>query len=133
MRLAALRAVEKEATGLERTQLLERLLQDGSGIIVMDAGRIMGYGFRRNFGRGELIGPVAASSEVQAKGLIASLISTAKEFVRIDIEGAQTGPVPWLEGQGLADWGPVTRMVRGRVSPCSWIMKQFAVASQAFG
>lgn len=129
----ALCAMETEATGFDRAELLAYLLQDGHGVIATDAGSIVGYGFRRNFGRGELIGPIVASSEEMAKSIIASLIATASAFVRIDCDDSQTGLTSWLKKQGLTDRGLVTRMARGITSQRFSIVRQFAVASQALG
>ena len=131
--LAALNAAEKNATGLDRKQVLVRLLKDGNGVIAVDAASIVSYAFRRNFGRGELIGPVVASSEAMAKSLIGSLISTARGFVRIDCIEPQSSLASWLVARGLADCGPVTRMVRGALPTLDKGSRQFAVASQAFG
>ena len=127
-----LTALDRSATGQDRTDLFAALLEIPSGVMLDDDGAAVGVALLRRFGRGHLIGPVVAPDAASAKALISHLLGQhAGEFIRIDVPEA-AGLSEWLQHLGLADAGPAIRMVRGPLvrSGPPWT---FALASQALG
>lgn len=126
------KALDRTATGLARDALLGAILAQADGVIV--EAQAAGFALRRRFGRGDLIGPVVAADVVTAQAMIATLLAARPgEFVRLDVPEA-AGLSAWLATLGLADVGPVLRMVRGRapeVAPDH--LRTFVLALQAFG
>jgi predicted N-acetyltransferase YhbS len=131
--LAAIAGLDRMACGMDRTTLLAKLLGEPGGIVLEGRGGITGFALTRLFGRGRVIGPVAAPDLARAKALIASLIERhAGEFLRIDFP-KECGLAPWLATAGLPETGTVVRMVRGTDAPSHGAVRTFALASQAFG
>jgi GNAT superfamily N-acetyltransferase len=130
---AALAALDRDATGMDRGPLIAALLSAGTAIILDRSGTPSGFAVTRRFGRGDVIGPVVAPDVAGARALIAHcLAERAGQFVRIDVPEAGD-LAPWLAEQGLNDAGPALRMVRGPASRPAGRARTFAIASQAFG
>ena len=125
--------LDREATGLERRQMLEKLLQSGDGYVLQHDGMARGYAVSRLFGRGHVIGPVVAESLTDARALIeAALARLGSVFVRIDTSAtSQLGE--WLEGIGLEQVGDATTMILGTPAPSSGPARVFAIPNQSFG
>lgn len=124
--------LDREATGLERGQMLEKLLQSGDGYVLQRDGMARGYAISRLFGRGHVIGPVVAETPTDAQALIeAALARLGRAFVRIDTPCSQL--VEWLEGIGLEQVGDATTMILGRPAPSSGPARVFAIPNQSFG
>jgi predicted N-acetyltransferase YhbS len=131
--LAAIAGLDRMACGMDRTTLLAKLLGEPGGVVLEGRGGITGFALTRVFGRGRVIGPVAAPDLTRAKALIASLIERhTGEFLRIDFP-KECGLAPWLATAGLPETGSVVRMVRGTDAPAHGAVRTFALASQAFG
>ncbi|MDE2334051.1 MAG: GNAT family N-acetyltransferase [Rhodospirillales bacterium] len=132
---AVLAALDRAATGSDRSRVLAALLQARSGVVLDRAGTIRGFALLRRFGHGLLIGPVEAPDAASAKAMILHhLGSHAGQFIRIDVP-EETGLVAWLLRLGLADAGTVTFMRKG-VAPPSHRRGQprvYALMSQALG
>ncbi len=129
----AITRLDHNATGLERRQMLEKLLQSGDGYVLQRDGMARGYAISRLFGRGHVIGPVVAETASDAQALIeAALARIGSVFVRIDTSAtSQLGD--WLEGIGLEQVGDATTMILGTPAPSSGPARVFAIPNQSFG
>jgi predicted GNAT family N-acyltransferase len=129
----AITRLDREATGLERRMLLDRLVHSGDGYVLLRDGIPRGYAISRLFGRGHVIGPVNAESPTDARALIeAALAGLGRVFVRIDTPASsQLGE--WLEGIGLQQVGDATTMILGMQAPSTGPARTFAIANQSFG
>ena len=126
-------ALDRQTTGMDRTELLRALLRQPGGTLLHRDGHPAGFALVRRFGRGHVIGPVAATSAQDARAMITHLLAQhAGQFVRIDVP--QTSALgPWLTALGLEPVGTVLRMVRGPEAAHAGPARIFALASQAFG
>ena len=129
----AIMRLDREATGLERRQMLEKLLQSGDGYVLQRDGMARGYAVSRLFGRGHVIGPVVAETATDARALIeAALARLGSVFVRIDTSAtSQLGE--WLQGIGLERVSDATTMVLGTPASSSGPARVFAIPNQSFG
>ncbi|RZN10399.1 GNAT family N-acetyltransferase [Bradyrhizobium genosp. SA-3] len=129
----AIMRLDREATGLERRQMLEKLLHSGDGYVLQRDGMARGYAISRLFGRGHVIGPVVAETPTDAQALIeTALARLGSVFVRIDTSAtSQLGE--WLEGIGLEQVGDATTMILGTPAPSSGPARVFAIPNQSFG
>jgi GNAT superfamily N-acetyltransferase len=129
----AITRLDREATGLDRRRMLDKLLQSGDGYVLERDGMARGYAISRLFGRGHVIGPVIAESPTDARVLIeAALAQLGSVFVRIDTSAtSQLGE--WLEGIGLVQVGDATTMILGTPAPSSGPARVFAIPNQSFG
>lgn len=131
--LAMLRRLDREATGLERGPVLAALLQCGECLVLEQAGQPIGFSILRAFGRGQVIGPVVAANETDARALIACwLHGRAGRFIRVDLPFG-SGLGEWLVQHGLAPAGDVTAMVRGDLPVASGPARLHALVTQALG
>jgi hypothetical protein len=108
-------------------------LADLGDVVVLDqGGRVAGYVIARRWGRGYVIGPVAAESTQDAQRLILAQLSKLHgQFVRIDVH-AEHALGGWLESLGLERVSHATAMVKGR--PVSdGPARMYALANQSFG
>ena len=131
--LAAIVALDHEATGWTRREMLNRLIGVGDGYVLLRDGIPRGYAISRLFGRGHVIGPVVAESPTDARALIeAALAPLGSVFVRVDTSTtSQLGE--WLEGIGLRQVSDATTMVLGTQMPSTGPARTFALANQSFG
>ncbi|WP_407112939.1 GNAT family N-acetyltransferase [Bradyrhizobium sp. LMG 9283] len=129
----AITRLDREATGLERQRLLDRLVQSGEGYVLQRDGTPRGYAISRLFGRGHVIGPVVAESPADARALIeAALAHVGRVFVRIDTSASsQLGE--WLDGIGLQQVGDATTMILGAQPRSTGPARAFAIPNQSFG
>jgi GNAT superfamily N-acetyltransferase len=131
--LAAIVDLDRRATGMGRSALLEAVFALGSGLVIERAGRISGYGCVRRWGRGVVIGPVVATDATDAKSLIAGLAAPhAGGFVRIDVPSA-SGLSQWLAEIGLPCVDRVVSMVRGTPAKPAPHTTLFALSNQSLG
>ena len=131
--LAAIRDLDRRASGMGRAALLEALFALGSGMVIERAGRLTGYGCVRRWGRGVVIGPVVARDAADAKALIARLAEAhTGSFVRIDVTQAHDIS-PWLEEIGLPRVDRVVSMMRGAPPAHAPDATLFALSNQSLG
>lgn len=131
--LAMLERLDREATGLERGPVLAALLECGECLVLEQAGQPIGFSILRTFGRGQVIGPVVAADETDARTLIAGwLHGRTGQFIRADLQ-LGSGLSAWLEQHGLAPAGDVTAMVRGDLPAAPGPARVHALITQALG
>lgn len=131
--LEALAALDTLATGMERAALYKTLLQFGAVHVLREGGRITALAALRTFGRGEVLGPVLARDDAEARALMAPLIaSCAGRFLRVDTP-ASSGLAPWLAAQGLTHAGGGVQMRLGPETRASGPQRMYALAAQALG
>lgn len=129
----AIVAMDQQSTGAERTSLLSRLAQNGKLAVIREAGAVTGYAALRAFGRGEVVGPVVAQNQEDAKRLLSFMFCARNtDFVRVDTS-ATSGLVPWLEAAGLTNVGGGIAMQRGEPAAQSTTFQTYALATQALG
>ncbi|MBK1840681.1 GNAT family N-acetyltransferase [Azospirillum sp. YIM B02556] len=134
--LAAIVALDREAFGADRRLLLERIAGPGSFTLLRRNGAPVGFAALRDFGRGQVVGPVVAPDADGAKALIGPLVAAHPgKFLRVDTT-ADTGLAPWLADCGLRPVGGGIAMRRSApaaaaASPVP--VSTFALASQALG
>lgn len=137
---AAIAALDRQAFGADRTLLLQRFAEIGSFTLLRRNGAPAGFAALRDFGRGQVIGPVVAPDADGAKALIGPIIAANPgKFLRVDTT-ADTGLGPWLADCGLRHVGGGIAMRRpaptasAASAPASAVpVSTFALASQALG
>jgi hypothetical protein len=130
---ATVRTLDRRATGEDRHNLLTALETVSQGFVAQRGGVIGGYVLWRDFGRGKLVGPIVAESELTAIALGSAAAVRAGGFVRLDIPATAPGLASWLKGAGLPHVGSVKTMWRGSPSCGDSEIKVFSLASQAVG
>jgi GNAT superfamily N-acetyltransferase len=114
-RLAEIVLVDSQAFGRSRERLLTLLSGNASICVLRRGGSVVGYSMRRDFGRGHVIGPVAATNAEDALHLTAVHMESLKgHFVRIDTREADGPYAAFLEQCGLSIAEVVTTMSKGR-------------------
>ncbi|MGJ7498663.1 GNAT family N-acetyltransferase [Variovorax sp. RT4R15] len=128
----AVARLDRKATGWDRRQMLDRLIQAGDGQVLVRDGEPRGYVISRRLGHGHVIGPVVAESAADARALIgAALARLGQVFVRVDTAAtSQLGD--WLESIGLRQVSDATTMVKGPHIPPAEPARMFALANQSF-
>lgn len=132
--LPELAALDGQAYGGDRRDLLGQIAASGQFAILRRSGAIAAFAAARPFGRGQVIGPVVAPDEETARQLIRFVAaSRGGQFLRIDVPG-DSGLSHWLDGLGFAHVGGGMAMTRGAGVACQPpAARTFALASQAFG
>jgi GNAT superfamily N-acetyltransferase len=130
---AALLALDTAASGMDRSALLDALSEIADTLVVERDGQIAGYACARRWGRGFVIGPVAARDAVDARALISALAARhVGDFVRIDVTES-CGLSPWLETIGLPQLYPVVSMSLGEPPRAAPGVKLYALSNQSLG
>ena len=131
---AALCALDAAVFGADRSPLIRSILASGDAWLVDRAGKPAGFVVLRAFGRGMIIGPVAAASEDEAIALVAAAAKAAPPGVlRIDIPAQAEGLAVWLTAACLPAIDTVTVMLRGSW-PARWTgLQRYGLALQAWG
>ncbi|WP_237561540.1 GNAT family N-acetyltransferase [Frateuria defendens] len=128
-----LAALDARARGMPRGPLIERMLGGLTTAVMLDfEDQPRGYALMHRFGRGWVVGPVAAPDADGAKALIAHLVGhNAGKFTRIDVD-FDSGLTQWIENLGLARVDAVTTMVRGTPPTADPKLRLYSLATQAF-
>lgn len=140
--LAAIAALDRAAFGADRARLLDWLATHGRCAVARQDGAVTGYAVLREFGRGEVIGPVVAPDAATAQALLAHFLAQREgAFLRVDTT-AEAGLSPWLVAHGLAQVGGGVVMRRPAPAPTLATApataetappRIFALANQALG
>ncbi len=132
-RLDDIAAVDQAGTGMDRRPLLQEIFRQGQVFVNHRSGRVTGYAALRPFGFGEVLGPVIAASEADAKALIEPILASARgRFVRLDVPAEGALPA-WLTRQGLPRVGGGLCMRKGAAPPTDERLASHALAAQALG
>jgi hypothetical protein len=131
--LATLAALDTQATGLPRDHVLGSLLATGEIVILERGGVPVGFSVLRRFGKGFVIGPVAAGNLDDARLLIGYWLHGRQgQILRIDIPaGCSLGA--WLAGSGLPVVSAPQGMVRGERPFAAGPARSLAIVNQALG
>ena len=126
-------ALDAAGFGTSRDRAVGGLLNSGSTLVLEEDGQITGFAVLREFGRGQILGPVVAASEGGAIRLVAAGIARSRGLLRIDIRACARQLADWLTENGFPAVDVTTVMERNvadvhiRVPPC------FALLSQSLG
>ena len=130
---AGIEALDLEIFGAPRAGLLDRLRQNqGRACVTGPLGSPTGFAMIRGVGRGCQIGPVIASDDAEAFGLIGFLGQQAGQPLRIDVPESAEALCRDLQTAGLAPLPREPLMTRGGTLPGDRT-RLFAVASSAYG
>ncbi|ALU88151.1 GNAT family N-acetyltransferase [Herbaspirillum rubrisubalbicans] len=129
----ALLALDRQASGMDRSALLQALLQFAQVAVLEQDGQVKGAAMLREFGRGRVIGPVIASNVEDAKTLIAYWVNQYPgNLLRIDVPG-RSGLKPWLQEIGLVCVDDVVSMCRGTPPQAHAQWRTYSIINQALG
>lgn len=132
---AEIAALDRDATGLDRSALLEALQKVALFAVIRRSGGLAGYAAIRRFGRGEVIGPVVARDAGEARQLLSFFLSgRTGAFIRVDTP-RELGLGDWLTGLGLkdVDGGIAMRRSDAITHDDNDGIRVYALASQALG
>ena len=126
-------AMDRAATGAARGALLAELAAAGQVALVPG----QGFAVLRDFGRGQVAGPVVAQDQDTARRLLSfRLAGKAGRFMRVDTpqdKDADAGLSDWLAEIGLARVDGGVAMRRGVAPVRAREFRSFALAAQALG
>lgn len=134
--LPDVRRLDELVSGWDRRDLIDALLARSRGLVLVRKGKIEAFALIRPFGRGLVVGPIAAPSEDDAIRLLHPLaVESRDSFVRIDIQDEHGRIADFARHIGLKLSEKVTRMSLGEPWPFSArvLPSQWALASQATG
>ncbi|MDG4896895.1 GNAT family N-acetyltransferase [Mesorhizobium sp. WSM4976] len=132
--LPEIKGLDRDAYCADREALIDALAERGELAVIRRNSAIEAYAAIRAFGRGEVIGPVIASSAGEAKALIGFFAASRPgAFLRVDTD-SRTGIADWLTEIGLAHVGGGVAMDRpSRTDAAQARPKVYALANQALG
>ena len=114
-RLDVITALDTQAFGTNRAELLALLAKNASIFVLERGGEVVGYSMKREFGRGYNVGPVIAANPVDAIHLTAvHLKSLVGHFARVDTREKDGPYAQFLVQSGLVVTETVTTMSKGR-------------------
>ncbi|RWH75841.1 GNAT family N-acetyltransferase [Mesorhizobium sp.] len=132
--LPEIKGLDRDAYCADREALIDALAERGEFAVIRRNSAIEAYAAIRAFGRGEVIGPVIASTAGEAKALIGFFAASRPgAFLRVDTD-SRTGIADWLTEIGLAHVGGGVAMDRpSRTDAAQARPKVYALANQALG
>lgn len=133
--MAQLAALDRAAYGMERGDLLSRLMHADEPVLVLrDAGGVRGFAACRNFGRGALLGPLIARDDAAAAALMRAAIGRYDgRFLRADLTEAGARHLAQVTAAGLVQVDTCLAMTRPGGSPLAKTVgtEAYTLASQA--
>ncbi|MQQ10313.1 GNAT family N-acetyltransferase [Epibacterium sp. SM1979] len=131
---ATLIELDTGAYGVGRETVIQALKVKSECIVAEKAGKIVGYAMIRNFGRGQVIGPVVADCDELAMQLIAPLIQTRTgKFLRIDTPVEDGQLTAFLSAAGLGLFDTVTEMYKGKQRRATSGAVMYGLAAHSLG
>lgn len=129
----AILRLDRAATGHPRDAALHEILPHSEGVVLLDAtGGIVGHALLRTFGRGQLIGPLAARNDAEAIALASSLIAAhTGQFLRIDTLMLEGPFADFLDHCGMPVASTMTHMWLNRRLREPTGPRNYAMISQA--
>ena len=137
--LAAIEELDTKAFGVSRRALLAALFKESVGFGLFRSGQLHGFALCRRFGRGHVIGPVAASCDEDAIAVIAPHIEMhERRFLRLDTHLREGAFGTFLSQSGLPVFDTVLTMSLRQPVPelghrSGGHPVMYALASQALG
>ena len=137
--LAAIERLDAKAFGVSRRALLAALFRESVGFGLFRSDELRGFAFCRRFGRGHVIGPVAASCDEDAIAVVAPHIAMHQgRFLRLDTHLREGAFGAFLSQSGLPVFDTVLTMslrrhVPERKSRSGGRPVTYALASHALG
>lgn len=120
-----LAATDRAASGMDRAPLLRGIAAKGEVLLCNG-----GFALLRDFGRGRVVGPIAAPDDATARALLTEAARRCEgSFLRVDLRAGQGLEAP-AASLGLAPVGGGTAMTRNPQTPNP---TTFALISQALG
>ena len=133
---ACLVALDHVAYGHERSALMRLLRERAKFAVIREENAVQAFAAIREFGRGLVIGPVVARSDIKAKALIDFLLAHHQSmFVRIDTD-ISTNLAEWLTSRGLTHVGggiTMRRVTDAQEDKRAAPRRIYALVSQALG
>jgi len=130
---SSLRSLDRRASSMDRTRLLDALAAESRGFVAEVDNRITGYLLCREFGKAKVLGPVVAESEQSALALISAAAVEIGGVLRADIPEDAALLSAWLSDAKLPRVGQVQTMWKGGAPAGDGTVRIFALASQALG
>ena len=128
----AVLALDAAAVDADRSALFDALAALGHGFAYEEGGRITGFAFRRAFGRGQVLGPLAGETGTAALALLkAGVQAAAGAFLRVDTPVDDAAFRHQLTAMGLPEVATAVPMVRGGPARPAGPARVYALAAQA--
>lgn len=126
--------LDRQACGMDRSQLMRALVDVGKVTIVRGERAINGFAILRDFGRGKVVGPVMCEDPETAKSLMSfAMGSHTDTFMRVDLP-EESRLFEWVRDLGLEHVGEHVRMaLNPKPASCDPSVRAFALVSQALG
>ncbi|BFM51155.1 GNAT family N-acetyltransferase [Marinomonas sp. THO17] len=132
--IADIIALDGQAFGTVREQVMQTLLANSTGSVLMRNDKVAGFALCRKFGRGHVIGPVVAATPQDAIALVTPHVNDhAGQFLRLDTCHQDAFFKDFLSICGLPEFDQVTTMKNSAFDMTKTDLQSFALASQALG
>lgn len=135
--LPLIAALDRKASGMDRSAMLRQQAAAGAVFLLDREGSgLRGYASCRDFGRGQVLGPLVACDDISAARLLrAALARHHGRFLRVDLTVAGMRHLPLLAAGGLSLAGDGLAMLRPGDTPAAAPdgAAIFTLASQALG
>jgi GNAT superfamily N-acetyltransferase len=134
--LSVVLAYDRKAFGADRETILRRLYENAPeyALVVEGGGGIDGYTFGRHGFLAEHLGPLVASEQLVARGLVSACLRAhpGRPFL-LDAPQFSEDWTGWLKSIGFQEERPFIRMFRGSNSYPGTPQHQFAIMGPEFG
>lgn len=132
--LPRLREIDAAAYPVSRAAVLDLLFPLSTGTVIERDGEITGYALSRQFGRGQIIGPIVALNDEDAVALTAPhILANAGGFVRVDTRQSEGPFRDYLQASGLKLVDTVISMARGEDRRGAGPQRIFGLINQGIG
>lgn len=128
---SAVLGLDTAAFGIPRPAVMDHLMTVGRAFVLVASGRVAGYAVERAFGRGSVVGPVVAATELDAIALFNA--ATRPGFVRVDRPSEAANFGRHLTACGLEPDSESPAMLRGDWPVCTAPHRIYALAGHALG